>query len=145
MNQNIWGPEMWTCLHTISLNYPLKPTLQDKINYYKFFYALKNVLPCSWCRKNYERNICELPIRLNSKKDFVYWLIDLHNEVNGKEGKRPYTYEEVIKYYEDKLKKKIEFDKDIPAKCDFHIREYFLKYVPTVVIVLIILYLIMRR
>lgn len=142
MNQNIWGPEMWTCLHTISLNYPLKPTYQDKLDYYKFFYALKNVLPCGWCRKNYERNIRELPIRLNSKRDFVYWLIDLHNEVNGKEGKRPYTYNEVIKYYEDKLKKKIKFDRDDIVKCDFHNKECFIKYLPFIVFILIFLYLL---
>jgi hypothetical protein len=26
MNQNIWGPHLWFSLHTISFNYPLKPS-----------------------------------------------------------------------------------------------------------------------
>ena len=32
MNQNIWGPHLWFSLHTISFNYPLKPTENDKYN-----------------------------------------------------------------------------------------------------------------
>ena len=36
MLTRVWGPSMWHILHTISFNYPLKPTHQDKINYRKF-------------------------------------------------------------------------------------------------------------
>jgi len=116
MNQNIWGPHFWETLHTITFNYPLKPSQKDKENYQNFFTSLKYVLPCSYCQKNYVRNMNELPIKLNNRKELVYWLIDLHNEVNGKEGKRQYTYEEIIKIYEIKYKKKIKLDnKD---KCD---------------------------
>ena len=31
MLTSVWGPSMWHILHTISFNYPLKPTHQDKI------------------------------------------------------------------------------------------------------------------
>ena len=30
MNPDIWGPKLWFAMHTISLNYPVKPTLHDK-------------------------------------------------------------------------------------------------------------------
>ena len=37
MVTSIWGPNMWHYLHTISFNYPIKPTIDDKKNYIKFY------------------------------------------------------------------------------------------------------------
>ena len=46
MLTTVWGPSLWHTLHTISFNYPLKPTKRDKINYKRFIYQLRHVLPC---------------------------------------------------------------------------------------------------
>ena len=48
----IWGPALWHSLHTISFNYPVNPTEEDKIRYYKYFKYLGKVLPCKYCRDN---------------------------------------------------------------------------------------------
>ena len=45
---------------------------------------------------------------IHSRKDLVYWLIDIHNMVNTETGKRIYSYDEVIKIYEKLMNKKIE-------------------------------------
>jgi len=29
----VWGPPLWHFLHTMSFNYPVKPTKDDKQNY----------------------------------------------------------------------------------------------------------------
>ena len=29
----VWGPSLWHSLHTMSFNYPVKPTAQDKKHY----------------------------------------------------------------------------------------------------------------
>ena len=113
MNQNIWGPHYWFFLHTISLNYPVKPTQKDKENYKIFFHSLQHVLPCSVCRKHLRRNLKEYPIRLNSKRELVEWLIDLHNEVNALTGKGRMSYNQVIDLYEKRLNMKIDLEKDI--------------------------------
>ncbi len=109
MNQNIWGPHLWFSLHTISFNYPLKPTEEDKKNYKDFFMSMKNVIPCSVCKKNYLRHLNELPIDnvLNNRKDLVYWVIDLHNMVNGETGKKIWSPEAVLKKYEQVYGRKI--------------------------------------
>jgi hypothetical protein len=108
MNQNIWGSHLWFSLHTITLNYPLKPTNDDKENYKSFFISLKNVIPCSVCKKNYKRHLNEHPIdnHLNSRKELVYWLIDIHNMVNGEIGKKILSYDTVLKKYENVYHKK---------------------------------------
>jgi hypothetical protein len=112
MNQNIWGSHMWFSLHTITFNYPLKPSNEDIQNYKNFFLSFKNVIPCSICKKNYIRHLNELPIDnvLDSRKKLVYWLIDMHNMVNGEIGKKIWSYDEVIKKYEEVYGKKIILD-----------------------------------
>ena len=32
MLTSVWGPSMWHYLHIMSFNYPVKPTIEDKIN-----------------------------------------------------------------------------------------------------------------
>jgi len=113
MNQNIWGPHLWFSLHTISFAYPIKPSSEDKNNYKNFFINLENVIPCSVCKKNYKRHLKEHPIDnfLENRKLLVYWVIDMHNMVNGEIGKKILSYDTVIKKYEDVYKKKIIFEK----------------------------------
>ena len=112
MNQNIWGPHLWFSLHTISLVYPLKPNKIDKENYKNFFLSLENVIPCAICKKNYKRHLKEHPIdnNLDNRKQLVYWVIDMHNLVNGEIGKKILSYDTVIKKYETVFKKKIILD-----------------------------------
>jgi hypothetical protein len=114
MNQNIWGPPFWLTLHTISFNYPLKPTQQDKINYKIFYTSFQNAIPCSICKKNYIRHLKEHPIDnyLSSRRKLSEWVIDMHNMVNGETGKKILSYDVVVKKYEDIYKKKIELDPD---------------------------------
>ena len=57
MLTSVWGPSLWHSLHTISFNYPVTPNKLDKLNYYKFFRSLQNILPCKYCRINYKKNI----------------------------------------------------------------------------------------
>ncbi len=117
MNQNIWGSHLWFSLHTISFNYPLKPTQEDKDNYHEFFMGLRNVIPCSVCKKNYLRHLNEHPIDnfLSDRRTLVYWLIDLHNMVNVEIGKKVLSYDVVVKKYEDAYGKKINLDTDEEA------------------------------
>ncbi len=119
MNQNVWGPHLWFSLHTISFTYPIRPKESDKEEYKSFFIALQHVIPCSVCKKNYKRHLQEFPVdaHLNSRKDLVYWVIDLHNMVNSETGKRVISYEDAIQRYEDAYKKKIALNAEDEKKC----------------------------
>ena len=81
MNPKIWGPHAWIFLHSITFNYPSKPTLQD-INHYKnFFNNLKYILPCNNCQNHYKNNIDKYPLTdeiLSSKQKLINWLINIH-------------------------------------------------------------------
>lgn len=110
MNQNLWGPKYWFTLHTLSFEYPMNPTFKEKKIYFNIFNSLQYILPCSVCKRNFKKNLGELPLEnhIHSRKDLVYWLIDIHNKVNTETGKRIYTYDEVINIYEKLMNTKIE-------------------------------------
>ena len=103
MQPEIWGPSAWTFLHTITLNYPTKPNIEDKSNHKLFFNNIKNIIPCEKCAIHYEENLKKYPLEpaLESKELLVKWLIDIHNGVNKKNNKKIYSYEEVNKVYKD--------------------------------------------
>ncbi len=114
MNQNIWGSHLWFSLHTMSFNYPLEPTKEDKESYKRFFVNLRDVIPCSVCKKNYIRHLNEHPIDgyLKNRKSLVYWVIDMHNMVNGEIGKKILSYDIVIKKYENVYGKKFKLNSE---------------------------------
>lgn len=101
MNPEIWGPHAWMFLHTITLNYPENPSYQDKQTHRLFFESLQDVIPCPKCKQHYKQNLIDYPIQLNSKKELISWLINIHNQVNLKNNKRKYSYEEVNHIYND--------------------------------------------
>ena len=82
---NIWGPAMWHYLHTMSFNYPVKPTLQDKKHYKDFIYNLRYVLPCKYCRINLANNLKKKPLlmcHMASRATFSRYIYELHELVN---------------------------------------------------------------
>ena len=104
MMTSIWGPPLWHVLHTISFNYPVKPTSEDKTNYLNYFNSLKYILPCRYCRENYVMNLKKMPLNktvFKSRETLSMWVYLLHEEVNKLLGKKSnLTYEMVRDRYE---------------------------------------------
>ena len=86
MDTRFWGPDGWKLLHSITANYPNKPTKNEKDNYYLFFNSLQYVLPCIYCRRSLTQYMNEIPIKnyLDNKYNLVKWLYLIHNKVNNK-------------------------------------------------------------
>jgi len=105
MNVNNWGPGGWVFLHSITFNYPLEPTDNDKKNYRNFFISIENILPCKYCRESYKVYYKYLPIDpfLDSREGVVYWLYKLHELINQKifQESTNASFEDVIRKYED--------------------------------------------
>ena len=103
MNSKIWGPGAWTFLHSVTFNYPDKPSQQDKNEYADFFYALANILPCSICQGHFKKNLNDLPIKfyLQSKDSLITWLFEIHNRVNVDTNKKILTFKKFKKIYKN--------------------------------------------
>jgi hypothetical protein len=100
----IWGAPAWHFLHTISFNYPVHPSLQQKKQYRDFILNLKNVLPCGKCRENLVKNFEKLPLtmaHMKSRSTFSRYIYDLHEVINKMLCKKSgLTYEQVRERYE---------------------------------------------
>ena len=100
----VWGPSMWHSLHTLSFNYPVRPTEHDKQHYMDFILNLQNVLPCGKCRKNLKKNLKKLPLTMtamDNRATFSKYVYNLHEVINKMLHKKSnLTYENVRERYE---------------------------------------------
>lgn len=104
MLTSVWGPPLWHTLHTMSFNYPVKPTKEDKNNYYNYFSSLEKVLPCKYCRDNLKKNFKSVPLNksvFKNRETLSKWVYDLHETVNKMLNKKSnLSYEDVRDRYE---------------------------------------------
>jgi len=104
MLTTVWGPSTWHLLHTMSFNYPVNPTCDDKRNYRDFILSLRDVLPCGKCRENLCKNFKRLPLtmkNMQSRDTFSRYVYNLHEVVNKMLKKKSgLTYGDVKERYE---------------------------------------------
>jgi Erv1 / Alr family len=85
MLTTVWGPSLWHFLHTMSFNYPVEPTQEQKTHYRNFVLNLRHVLPCKYCRMNLVTNFKQLPLTMSHMKNretFSRYVYDLHELIN---------------------------------------------------------------
>jgi hypothetical protein len=104
MLTTVWGPAMWHYLHTMSFNYPVEPTPENKKHYRNFVLNLRNVLPCKYCRINLANNLKKKPLmmcHMKSRETFSRYIYELHETVNRMLNKKSnLTYCDVRERYE---------------------------------------------
>ena len=119
----VWGPGLWHALHTMSFNYPVKPTNDDKKNYLVYFKSLVNTLPCRYCRENYKKNTSKGSKTylhmgvMKNRETLSMWLFNLHEKINSNLGKTSgLTYEIVRNRYENFRARCLSSKKDLEEK-----------------------------
>lgn len=104
MLTTVWGPSLWHYLHTMSFNYPIHPTHEDKLHYLEFMKSLQYVLPCKYCRMNLIKNYKHLPLTTKSmenRETFSRYVYNLHELVNKMLNKKSHlSYCDVRERYE---------------------------------------------
>ena len=127
MLTSVWGPSAWHLLHTMSFNYPVEPTQEQKHYYRNFVLNLRNVLPCKYCRMNLKTNLKELPLTMECMKNrdtFSRYIYNLHELINRKLKKKSnLKYCDVRERYEhfrsrctEDLPKLFKFDQKLKDK-----------------------------
>lgn len=99
-----WGPPFWHFLHTMSFNYPINPSSEDKKHYMDFILSLKYVLPCKYCRINLKTNFKQMPLRMadmKNRESFSRYIYNLHELINKMLNKKSaLTYCDIRERYE---------------------------------------------
>ena len=100
----VWGPPLWHFLHTMSFNYPIKPSVDDKLHYTNFMISLQFILPCKFCRQNLHNYYKETPITNDDMADrasFSRYVYTLHESINKRLKKtHELSYYDVRERYE---------------------------------------------
>jgi hypothetical protein len=100
----VWGPSMWHYLHTMSFNYPVLPSCEDKRHYQSFILNLQYVLPCGKCRNNLKKNFVKNPLdwkQMESRNTFSLYIYNLHETINTMLNKKSgLSFETVRERYE---------------------------------------------
>ena len=95
MLTTIWGPSLWHSLHTISFNYPNKPTIFQQKKYRSFILNLQYILPCKYCRINLTLK------HMKNRNTFSKYIYNLHEHINKMLGKTSnLSYDDVRERYE---------------------------------------------
>ena len=100
-----WGKSGWIFLNSIALTYEPK----YKENYRQFILQLPWILPCKTCGENLKKNIHTLDNALESKENFIQWLINIRNEIykdnhmEWKQKKFKETFEEIFYSHSTKV------------------------------------------
>lgn len=117
MLTSIWGPPLWHVMHSMSFNYPVNPTSEDKTHYRDFIINLKWTLPCGKCRTNLVNNLKELPLKrehMKSRSTFSKYVYDLHEHINKMLGKSSgLSYQDIRERYEHFRSRCIETDENV--------------------------------
>lgn len=145
MNPEVWGPGTWLLIHSITLNYSIKPTSNDKQNVFAFFNNLAHVLPCNACREHYSRYLATQDITesLSSRDRLVQYFFDFHNSVNIRNGKTPFTFNEFLSKYQSMYDVKENYTSSVTnafCRTNFFRTAWFFSIVIIVALLVIIWY-----
>lgn len=85
MLTSVWGPSIWHYMHTMSFNYPVNPTSNEKKHYMNFIKNLQFTLPCKHCRVNLKNNFKSKPLKMchmKNRETFSRYVYELHEIIN---------------------------------------------------------------
>ena len=101
LDPDVWGPPLWYEMHMKSFEFPNFPTLEEKSRAISYFNKIADILPCEKCAVHYKTELYVNPVEFNvgSKEELSRWLVNLHNNVNIRLGKRIVSYQEAVKMY----------------------------------------------
>ncbi|CAM9147047.1 unnamed protein product [Choristocarpus tenellus] len=84
------GTATWGLMHTAAAYYPQNPTPDMQERARAFFGGLAHMYPCSYCKKDFEKEIAKEPPRVESRLALSLWVCRQHNTVNAKLGKEQF-------------------------------------------------------
>lgn len=93
-----WGSSFWVTAHTVAAAFPLDPTETDKNKFKAYFDSFEFVLPCTECRENWSSVLEKRPLiqaALTSRIALCRWVLDVHNLVNEKLGKKTFNWKQL--------------------------------------------------
>ncbi len=152
-NMDVVGPVYWAALHTFSLSYPVYPDDMDKQRATDYLINTFEHLPCLECAihaSEFSENV--RPVDLESRAGLVWWLFDLHNDVNKRNSKPIFSRQDFInKFMDPKLSSVPDLKADSTTQNELSLLEdnnydngFIWKFAATIISLTIISLIVMR-
>ncbi|KOS40067.1 hypothetical protein ACN38_g9084 [Penicillium nordicum] len=88
------GRSTWTLLHSMAATYPEKANMDHQANMSGFLKFFAKLYPCWVCADDFQAWMAhpsgQNQPKLESRKEFGWWMCEAHNEVNRKLGKKEF-------------------------------------------------------
>ena len=96
INPLVWGPSIWSVLHTISFYCKTPEQAQQFI---ALCQLLTKLLPCESCREHFTKLIYTNRFNYQNQESCFKYTYQLHSEVNNRLGKISPSYDYIYKLY----------------------------------------------
>ena len=93
----------WYQLHILTVQYPETPTEEDKGEITKLVNAMQNGgIPCNICKQHFIlwKQMYPIELYLNSREKLIQYFMNLHNDVNKRNGKKIFSRSEFNERFE---------------------------------------------
>lgn len=92
----VWGPPTWDSLLIMALNFPETNASAALVqSVHDLIWSVANLVPCPGCSSHGKEYVdAHKPTGLNTREKFVAYVVDFHNHVNARMGKRQFTVQE---------------------------------------------------
>lgn len=98
--KDTWGPATWTLFHTLAEKVNDENFNDVKSDLFGFIKRICFNLPCPDCAAHATQFISKMnPNAFENKHQLKVFLLNFHNSVNARTGKRPFTVEEMNAKY----------------------------------------------
>lgn len=88
------GRSTWTLLHTMTANYPERPTITQQLETRQFLGLFGKMYPCWVCADDFRAWMASgNEPRVSNRQEFGRWMCEAHNAVNEKLGKTRFDCE----------------------------------------------------
>ena len=87
-----WGHHQWFMLHLVAQNIPETPTSEDLGKFQDYLSSSCRILPCPGCSAHAVSYLEKNPLKLSTRDDAIDYVIDFHNDVNKRTGKKVYNH-----------------------------------------------------
>jgi hypothetical protein len=95
----IWGPPVWTLIHTLSEKLNENAYNQISPQLYNYILAICKFLPCPECSQHATKSLAKVPYsNLKNKMDFKNNFYLFHNSVNSRKQKQLFRYSDLNRY-----------------------------------------------
>ena len=91
------GIGIWVFLNMNVVKYPCQPTEVDKVRMIDLISNIVFFYPCQVCKYHAKKYLVQYPINADSQMELKKWMIDFHNSVNIRNGKKIYSITEFDK------------------------------------------------